>query len=91
MLSLSIHMYKILELDLNPSLKNSLDLSVPDLHYQTRNRLDFDMPFIRVEIMRMSYKHQFAMIWNELPPQIKIQPTLSSFIAALIKSFIEGY
>ena len=90
-LLVSIYMYKILELDLYPSLKNSLNLSIPDHRYQTRNRLDFNMPFIRVETMRINYKHQFTMIWNELSPQIKRQPTLSSFKAALIKSFIEEY
>ena len=84
-------MFKILKLDMYPSMKAGLNLSIPDHPYQTRNRQEFNPVFPRVESIRMSYKYQFVKLWNELSPELKSKPTLRSFKTALIRSFIDGY
>ena len=84
-------MYKILNLNMYPSLKASLNLSVPVHPYPTRNRLDYNLQFPRVESIRMNYRYQFIKTWNELPPEIKDKPTLLSFKRALTANFIDTY
>ena len=90
-LLVSIYMFNILKLDMYLSMRASLNLSIPDHPYQTRNRHEFNLVFSRVESIRMSYKYQFVKVWNELSPDLKCKPTLRSFETALTQSFIDGY
>ena len=89
--SVSVYMFKMLKLSMYPSLKNSLNLTEPEHLYPTRNRLNYNLPFPRVDSIRINYKFQFTNVWNELPVHIKDQSTLGSFKRSLKEYLLEGY
>ena len=56
---------------------------------------DLDLPliisgrFIHVpnNVVKMCFLNQFAIIWNNLPKEIKLKPTVNSFKNLIIKFF----
>ena len=47
--------------------------------YSTRNQLDIDIPRQNLEFSKGSFFHSGAKIWNEIPRNIKMSPTISMF------------
>ena len=66
----SIHMYKLLIMNDNPSLLECIDVEYRDHLYETRYRDLAIVPRPRLEIEKMNFKYNFITIWNELPGHI---------------------
>ena len=84
-------MFRMIQLDEFPSLLQNLNLTYPDHGYATRNRDPVITPFPRIEAIRMNFKYQFANIWNQVPDEIKISPSLKSFKKSLTEFYLRSY
>ena len=56
--SVSIYMHKVLKLHTSDTLRDYLELELPQHDYSTRNRSNFVNPFPRVENIRCNYKFE---------------------------------
>ena len=90
-LYVSIYMYKLLKLDLYPTLADDLNLGTNDHIHNTRNRNNLVPPFPRVESIRLSYKYMFPTVWNEIPIHLRDARSLSLFKRGLIQYFLNQY
>ena len=72
-LYIAVYMYKILKMNLYPSLQVDLGLEYPEHTYSTRTRNDPRHPLSRVTALRINYKYQCVKIWNFLPNSIREQ------------------
>ena len=86
-LHIAIYMFKILKLNLCPTLQVDLDIKYPEHNYQTRNADRLIPPFPRVEAIRMGYKYQCNEVWNSVPGNIKEETSLKNFKRSY-KSFL---
>ena len=57
--------------------------------YSTRNMLDIDIPRQNLEFSKGSFFHSGAKTWNEIPINIRINPTISMFKRNL-KGFLQS-
>ena len=87
----SLYMYKILKLDLHPTLSNDLNLRINEHMYGTRNRENFVHQFPRTENIRINYEYMFPKIWNSIPSNIKDATSLSVFKKRLKQYFLDQY
>ena len=84
-----VHMFKVIKVNISPSLQSTLDLRVRDLPYDTRGGELYCVPFPRVENVRVNYKYQFIVIWNSLPPALKNINELTVFKKRLLEYLTE--
>ena len=75
----AIHMYKIIKLNINETVADTMNLQEPPHNYATRNRHNLRYPFPRTNVILKSYKYQFVSIWNEVPETIKLSTSLKIF------------
>ena len=87
----AIYMFKIMKLSQCPTVKEGLNLRVPEHSYETRHRSLLIPPFPRVIPVRLGYEFQFLTIWNSLPDNLKSLTSLKCFKRALHCNFIESY
>jgi len=87
----SLYMYKILKLDLHPTLSADLNLRISGHMYGTRNRDNFVHQFPRTENIRINYEYMFPNIWNSIPGNIKDAMSLSVFKKRLKQHFLNQY
>ena len=85
------YMFKVLKMNLYPSLQVNLDLKYPDHDHNTRAGNDPRIPFPRVSALRINFKYQCVKIWNELPHYIKDARNLGHFKKTLLEYFLERY
>ena len=78
-LRVGLFMYRVVVLDEIQSLRNNLHLVQPTHSYGTRNSNNLELPFPRVEAIRMNFRYQFVNIWNSIPTEIKASPTSKAF------------
>ena len=90
-LYVAIYMFKILRMDLCPTLLSSLDINTASHMYSTRHRDDLILPFPRVETLRINFKYQYVSIWNSVPENIKACGSLTRFKSLLIEYFLSQY
>ena len=90
-LYVGIHMYKMVNLNINEEISETLSLETPDHHYNTRNRNNLRTPFPRVEAIRRNYQYQFVSVWNGIPNEIKESASLKIFKRNLTKYFCTSY
>ena len=57
--------------------------------YSTRNQLNIDIPRQNLEFSKGSFFHSGAKIWNEIPRNIRMSPTISMFKRNL-KGFLQS-
>ena len=86
-----IYMFKVIKLNICPSLQSTLDLQIRDHCYGTRGNGLYVVPFPRVESVRVNYKYQYITLWNNLPNDIKDINTLPLFKKKLTEHLLEGY
>ena len=90
-LRVCLYMYRILYLNEVPCLERLLNLEYPQHEHNTRSANELVLPFPRIEAVRMNYKYQFNHVWNNLPANLKHEPTLKIFKKSLIKYFLQSY
>ena len=88
---IGVYMYKIVKMNINPTLQVNLDLKFPSHEHGTRNFNDLILPFPRIESIRINYKYQCTKIWNCIPVLIKEQPNLKMFKKFFKKHMLEMY
>ena len=86
-----IHMFKILVLHSNSSVRDALDLQTAPHDYYTRHHNDLRTPFPRVDAIKRSFKYQFVGIWNEFPENVKSCTSLRSFKKELTNYLLATY
>ena len=86
-----IYMYRVLILNELPTLRENLELEIPQHEYNTRSNTLLITPFPRVEVVRMSYSYQFVRIWNEIPDFLKAADTLRKFKNNLMSRILDSY
>ena len=86
-----IYMFKVVKLNICPSLQSTLDLRIRDHCYHTRGNDLYVVPFPRVENLRVNYKYQFISLWNDLPAEIKNVNKLSIFKKSLMQYMLQAY
>ena len=84
-------MFKVIRLNAIPSLENSLNLTIPDHAYETRQRNLLSLPFPRTECIRYSFHYQFCKVWNDIPNVIKNVSSLGIFKKRLTEFYISFY
>ena len=87
----SVYMYRALKNDEFPTLQNNLNARTAVHEHNTRTRENVQLPFPRVENIRINYIYQCQNIWNCLPQNIKSSPSLKIFKKNLHKHMIEMY
>ena len=87
----SVYMYRALKNDEFPTLQNNLNARTAVHEHNTRTRENLQLPFPRVENIRINYIYQCQNIWNCLPQNIKSSPSLKIFKKNLHKHMIEMY
>ena len=90
-LYVSVYMYKILKMNLFPTLQLNLDIQTAVHSYDTRHRDDFILPFPRVDALKINFKYQYVKIWNMIPENIKSCNSLGRFKRQLIDYFLSQY
>ena len=89
--SVSIYMYRMLKLNACDTLRDCLELELPQHDYSTRNRNNFVNPFPRVENIRCNYKFQCSNIWNDLPSYLKTITSFRIFKKKTMEYFLNMY
>ena len=79
-----VRMFKVIKVNISPSLQSTRDMRVRDHPYDTRGGELYYVPFPRVENVRVNYKYQFIVIWNSLPPALKNINELTGFKRRLL-------
>ena len=87
----AIYMYKVLKMNLCPTLQMNLDINTPSHHYETRHRNDLILPFPRVIALRINFKYQCNNVWNNIPDEIKNCTSLKCFKRNLTNHFLDQY
>ena len=87
----AIHMYKIVQLDINETVGDTMVLSEAPHNYNTRNRHNLRPPYPRTDTILYSYKYEFISIWNSVPDAIKIATSLKIFKRKLTELILESY
>ena len=74
-------MYKILNDDTAPNLRNSfVRRNVDQTDYHLRNSAtDLTLPKPKREFLKRSFKYSGAMLWNQLPNEAKLAQSIYSF------------
>ena len=74
-------MYKILNDDTEPNLRNSfVRRNVEQTNYHIRNSAtDLTLPKPKREFLKRSFKYSGAMLWNQLPNETKLAESIYSF------------
>ena len=90
-LNVATYMFKILRMNLYPTLQASLDLNITSHSYDTRHSDDFVLPFPRVNALRINFKYQYVKIWNDIPDDIKSCQSLGRFKNSLTEYFVSRY
>ena len=74
-------MYKILNDDTAPNLRNSfVRRNVDQTDYHTRNNAtDLTLPKPKREFLERGFKYSSAMLWNQLPNEAKQAESIYSF------------
>ena len=74
-------MYKILNDDTAPNLRNSfVRRNVDQTDYHLRNSAtDLTLPKPKREFLKRSFKYSGAMLWNQLPSEAKQAESIHSF------------
>ena len=74
-------MYKILNDDTAPNLRNSfVRRNVEQTNYHLRNSAtDLTLPKPKREFLKRSFKYSGAMLWNQLPNETKLAESIYSF------------
>ena len=88
---MGIYMFKVINLDMCPTLQNDLNLCYPVPTYNTRNFNDIQIPFPRVDASKINFKYQISKIWNEIPRRLRELSSLHSFKREFILYFLEQY
>ena len=70
-------MYKILNDDTAPNLRNSF-ADQTDYHLRN-NATDLTLPKPKREFLRRSFRYSGAMLWNRLPNEAKLAESIYSF------------
>ena len=86
-----IHMYKILKLNINETVGDTIELETATHPYETRNRDLLQLPFPRVNGIRINYKYKFIDIWNNIPENIKDSGSLKRFKLDFMNHVIHRY
>ena len=87
----AIYMFKILRLNKCPTVQENLTLSLPQHSYNTRQQINFTLPFPRVNAIRYNYEFQFISIWNGLPETLKQASSLRMFKRNFMNMCFESY
>ena len=80
-------MFKVVKVNILPSLESTLDLRVRDHPYDTRGGELYCVPIPRVENERVNYKYQFIVIWTSLP--LKRLPAFETLINEICSSLLD--
>ena len=74
-------MYKILNHDTAPNLRNSFvrrNVDQTDYHLR-KSTTDLTLPKPKREFLKISFKYSGAMLWNQLPSEAKLAESMHSF------------
>ena len=76
---LYVFMYKSLN-EMSPFYMQDCLTLMSDVHtYSTRNELVYQLPMVRTNYMKRSFKFQGPFMWNALPMAIKCSCSLNTF------------
>ena len=87
----SVHMYKVLILQENETVAETLFLEQPSHNYETRHRYAYRTPFPRVNAVRRSFRFEFINIWNEVPVTIQGSSSLKNFKKNITNYYLNMY
>ena len=85
------YMFKVMKLQIYPSLKQELDLNYPTHSYGIRTSNIPRLPFPRVAALRISFMYQFPDIWSNVPDYIKNLNTVKTFKNELKSYILQKY
>ena len=86
-----VHVFKIIALNENEVVANTMRLEPAAHGYDTRTRENIRAPFPRTNVVKQSYKFQFVHIWNGVPEDIKRSNSLKIFKRRLSEYFVSFY
>ena len=86
-----VYMFKIIKLNLCPTVSENLRLRYPPHDHSTRNRNNLIPPFPRINTIKFNYEYQFITIWNNIPETIRDSRSVGIFKQELRNYFIETY
>ena len=73
------------------SLANAVTFQTPSHRYPTSVSELYTVPFPRTEGVRLNFEHQFVVIWNSIPNEIKTLSSIHLFKKSLTKYFLDRY
>ena len=71
--------YKCLQDIAPPYLRNILQLYIPSRTLRSSYNYQLEVPHISTNLSKRSFSYADPELWNSLPLEIKIAPSLSSF------------
>ena len=89
--TVGVIMYRFIMMNEYAFLNECLNPSVGTHQYETRNRNLFQLPFPRVEAVRLNLKYQYLNCWNLIPEIIKLSPTLGRFKKSYMGLLLSKY
>lgn len=84
-------MYEFVRNNKYQFLKDLLPLNIPNQTHNTRNCNKFELPFPRVENIRINFKYQFLNVWNCVPEVIKLKSSYMLFKREFRKYLLGRY
>ena len=84
-------MFKVMRLGINPHIRPLIQIDYNEHDHFTRRRGEIQVPFPRVESVKINFEYQFINIWNNIPDNIKNAPSVNVFKKRLNTFFIDGY
>ena len=87
------YVYRVLNREEFPCLREQLELRYPDHDHNTRSTENEDLvvPFPRVEAVKLNFEYQFPNTWNEIPRDLKNVSSLKILKKALTEHYVNSY
>ena len=79
-------MFKLMKLGTNPHVRPLIQITNVEHGYPTRRRSEIQVPFPRVESVKINFEYQFIDIWNSIQDDVKNAPSVNVF-----KKRMNGY
>ena len=84
-------MFKMLKLGHLPFILATINPTINQHNYETRQRSDFMLPFPRTQCIRESFQYQILDCWNKLDPEVRNLDSLSAFKKACHQFYLQQY
>ena len=90
-LRVATYMFRIMQLEELPAIRNNLFLRTADHEHNTRYANNFILPVPNVLAIKINFQYQFVDVWNNIPADIENSNTVKTFKNKLIQYYLNNY